>query len=207
MQQDALHQMLEHVRLLPVIRTASAEAAVELGRELMAAGLSFLEVSWTTPDAARAVEALRDAGATVGAGTILDLGRAREAAAAGAEFLVAPTFAPEVGRWAEEQRLAYLPGVLTPEESLRAYQAGFRLQKLFPAATVGPGHLKAMQEVFGGVRYVPTGGIGWADAPTWIAAGAVAVGMGGAIRRGPHASIRENLAAFRAAVAAAREAG
>lgn len=207
MHQDAFQQTLERVRLLPVIRTASAEAAVELGRELIAAGLTFLEVSWTTPGAARAVAALRSTGATVGAGTILDPDMADEAVESGAEFLVAPTFSPDVGRFAQDRRVAYLPGVLTPEESLRAYRAGFVLQKLFPASTVGPRHMQALQEVLVGVRYVPTGGIGWGDAPAWIGAGAVAVGMGGAIRRGPGSSIRENLAAFRAAVGSAREAG
>jgi 2-dehydro-3-deoxyphosphogluconate aldolase/(4S)-4-hydroxy-2-oxoglutarate aldolase len=204
--QDAFARTLEAVRLLPVIRTGSADAAVALGQELLAAGLTFLEVSWTTPEAARAVKALASVGATVGAGTILDPDMADEAVGAGAEFLVAPTFSPEVARFAQNRKLAYLPGVFTPEESLRAYRAGFVLQKLFPAATAGPQHLKALREVFGGVRYVPTGGIGWHDAPAWIAAGAVAVGMGSAIRRGG-GSIRENLQAFQAAVHAAREAG
>jgi 2-dehydro-3-deoxyphosphogluconate aldolase/(4S)-4-hydroxy-2-oxoglutarate aldolase len=75
-------------------------------------------------------------------------------------------------------RLA-IPGVLTPSEVASALLLGADAVKLFPASTVGPAHMKALFGPFPGLRVVPTGGITIASAGTWLAAGAVAVGLGG----------------------------
>jgi 2-dehydro-3-deoxyphosphogluconate aldolase/(4S)-4-hydroxy-2-oxoglutarate aldolase len=51
--------------------------------------------------------------------------------------------------------------------------------KLFPAAAVGVGYLKQIAGPFPDIAFVPTGGVSASTAGDWIAAGAVAVGMGG----------------------------
>jgi 2-dehydro-3-deoxyphosphogluconate aldolase/(4S)-4-hydroxy-2-oxoglutarate aldolase len=51
--------------------------------------------------------------------------------------------------------------------------------KLFPASTVGVGHLKALFGPFPGLQVIPTGGISPATAGEWLSAGALAVGLGG----------------------------
>jgi 2-dehydro-3-deoxyphosphogluconate aldolase / (4S)-4-hydroxy-2-oxoglutarate aldolase len=72
-----------------------------------------------------------------------------------------------------------LPGVFTASELGAALGAGAEAVKLFPAGTGGPGHMRALLGPFPGVPVVPTGGIGLDDVGTWLAAGALAVGVGG----------------------------
>ena len=50
---------------------------------------------------------------------------------------------------------------------------------MFPAAAVGPSYLKQIAGPFPEIPIVPTGGVSAETAADWIAAGAVAVGMGG----------------------------
>jgi 2-dehydro-3-deoxyphosphogluconate aldolase/(4S)-4-hydroxy-2-oxoglutarate aldolase len=180
---EEFERQLAEVRLLPVLRAKDAETAVQLGVRLRRAGLSLVEVSWTTPRAADAVRELRRVHPVVGAGTVLTAAMAEEALEAGAAFLVAPTYSPEVAALARESGAAYLPAAYTPQEVYRVLEAGWPCVKLFPASTGGISHMKAMQEVFPSVRFVPTGGISVAQAAEWVRAGALAVGAGGALHR------------------------
>ena len=71
------------------------------------------------------------------------------------------------------------PGALSPTEIRAAWAAGASAVKLFPAAAVGTGYLKQIAGPFPDIPFVPTGGVSAETAGEWIAAGAVAVGMGG----------------------------
>jgi len=51
--------------------------------------------------------------------------------------------------------------------------------KLFPAAAVGVGYLRQIAGPFPDIPLVPTGGVSAQTAGDWLAAGGVAVGMGG----------------------------
>jgi 2-dehydro-3-deoxyphosphogluconate aldolase/(4S)-4-hydroxy-2-oxoglutarate aldolase len=68
---------------------------------------------------------------------------------------------------------------MTPSEVAAASRTGAIVVKLFPASTVGVGHLKALFGPFPGLQVIPTGGISPATAREWLSAGAVAVGLGG----------------------------
>jgi 2-dehydro-3-deoxyphosphogluconate aldolase/(4S)-4-hydroxy-2-oxoglutarate aldolase len=74
-----------------------------------------------------------------------------------------------------------LPGVLTPSEAMRAMDAGAQALKLFPASAVGPGFLRALLGPLPELAVVPSGGVGPGNAREWLAAGAIAVGIGGAL--------------------------
>jgi 2-dehydro-3-deoxyphosphogluconate aldolase/(4S)-4-hydroxy-2-oxoglutarate aldolase len=68
---------------------------------------------------------------------------------------------------------------LSPTEIHAAWSAGASAVKLFPAVAVGPSYLRLITGPFPDIHIVPTGGISAENASQWIAAGAVAVGMGG----------------------------
>jgi 2-dehydro-3-deoxyphosphogluconate aldolase/(4S)-4-hydroxy-2-oxoglutarate aldolase len=59
---------------------------------------------------------------------------------------------------------------MAPSELVTAWDAGAAAVKLFPASTVGPGHLEAVREL----RVVATGGIAPEDIGAWLRAGALA---------------------------------
>jgi 2-dehydro-3-deoxyphosphogluconate aldolase/(4S)-4-hydroxy-2-oxoglutarate aldolase len=112
---------------------------------------------------------------------VLDAGQARDALAAGAAFLVTPAACPDVVEEAVRRNVPALPGAFTPGEILAAWRAGASAVKIFPAATGGPGHIRDLRGPFPDISLVPTGGIGVADAAVYLAAGAVAVGLGSAL--------------------------
>lgn len=181
-------------RVVGIVRADDADAAVRASEQLIGAGLSVVEVAFTTPGAVEAIRELtRRAhnGAVIGAGTVLDETSARLAILAGARFLVAPNVDASVIATGHRYDVAVLPGAHTVTETLQAMEAGADAVKFFPASTGGPAALKDLRGPLPHVPFIPTGGISVDQAPAWIAAGAVAVGLGSALTKGSEAEIGE----------------
>ncbi|CAM5548962.1 bifunctional 4-hydroxy-2-oxoglutarate aldolase/2-dehydro-3-deoxy-phosphogluconate aldolase [Kitasatospora aureofaciens] len=166
-------------RTLAIVRGSNRDAALRTVLVLAEEGITAAEVSLTTPDALWVIEqARRELGphATLGAGTVLTGEDAARAADAGASFLVTPGFSEDLRRRTSE--LPWLIGALTPSEVISANENGALAVKLFPASLGGPGYLRALRDPFPGVPFIPVGGVDAALALTYLAAGAVAVGVG-----------------------------
>ena len=151
------------LRVIPVVEIPRVEDAVPLARALVDAGLPCAEITFRTASAAQAIEAIATSvpDIRVGAGTVVTVAQAEAALAAGASFIVAPGFDPAVVDFAVEHGVPIVPGVCTPTEVGMALGRGLSVLKLFPAeAAGGVAYLKALAAPFGGVRFVPTGGIG-----------------------------------------------
>ena len=72
-----------------------------------------------------------------------------------------------------------MPGIATATEAFTAVRHGATELKLFPAATYGSGHLKALKSVLPkNVKIYPVGGIGSQDIAEWLASGADGFGFG-----------------------------
>jgi 2-dehydro-3-deoxyphosphogluconate aldolase/(4S)-4-hydroxy-2-oxoglutarate aldolase len=198
--------------LLAVVRAADAAGARTVARSLVAGGLRFIELTLTTPGVLGIVEALRSelpGDATVGLGSIRSADDARDARAAGAQFLVSPHADPVLVEAMLATELPALPGALTPTEVAGALAAGAQAIKIFPASTVGPGHVKALRGPFPELLAVPTGGISLADVGAWFDVGVVAIGAGSELTRLPPASgaagLERQARAWRSAVDLARD--
>jgi 2-dehydro-3-deoxyphosphogluconate aldolase / (4S)-4-hydroxy-2-oxoglutarate aldolase len=180
-------------RCMGIIRAGSADEAISAGRALADGGVTIVEVAFTTPDAQAAIEALRSAcpSATIGAGTVLDAAAAFAAVRAGAQFLVSPLVADDVLRTGHRYGVAVFPGAATPTEINSAMELGADAVKLFPAASLGIGYMRAVAAALPQVPFIPTGGITADDAQQWLDAGALAVGVGGHLTRGDPAGIEE----------------
>jgi 2-dehydro-3-deoxyphosphogluconate aldolase/(4S)-4-hydroxy-2-oxoglutarate aldolase len=169
---------LKAQRLLAILR-GNRQVIVSTGLTLIECGISCLEVSLTSESALVAIEELSSkAGADVliGAGTVLTADDARRAASAGAQF----TVTPGLGAGAESSRAAGLPvlgGALTPTEVSAAAMTCAAV-KLFPASIGGPAYLGALRAPFPDVPFVPVGGVDAELMGAYLAAGAVAVGVG-----------------------------
>ncbi|GAA3941589.1 bifunctional 4-hydroxy-2-oxoglutarate aldolase/2-dehydro-3-deoxy-phosphogluconate aldolase [Actinomadura viridis] len=170
-------------RVLGIIRSDGVEGAVRAAETAIGAGIHTVEVSLTTPGALAAIERLAAAhpAVRVGAGTVLDEAAARAAVAAGARFLVSPSLHRGVVRTAHRYGIAVIPGAATPTEWVRAMEMGADAVKLFPASAYSPAALRDMLAALPQVPVVPTGGVSLTSAPGWIAAGAVACGIGSAL--------------------------
>lgn len=178
---DALAR-LAAARFVPVLRTAAADTALAAARALLAGGCATVEVAFTTPDAAAVLRALAAEGHFVGAGTVLERAQAVAAVEAGARYLVSPVTDQALLAWAAAHDVLCVPGALTPGEVVAAMRAGAPVIKLFPVDSVGgPRYLTRLREPLPGARFLPTGGITLELAPDYLAAGAIAVGVGGAL--------------------------
>ena len=183
----------EDDRVLAILRyreTCDLGAVVDA---LRAGGIRSIEVTADTPGALDEVGRARREDAPIGAGTIRTVEEARAFADAGAGFLVSPGLDPEIVREGLERGVPTMSGVLSPTEIMAAVAAGANVVKLFPASLGGPGYLAALRGPFPEVRFVPTGGIAVSDVPTWLAAGAVCVGLGSSVVGGAAPRTRADL--------------
>ena len=170
--------------LLAVVRGQSRAAALEVVATLVKGGVLGIEITFTTPDAERVMEDLRDEYGErilLGAGTIEEPVQVEQAVASGATFLVSPGCDPDLVSLMLETGLAVMPGILTPTELMLARRLGVETFKLFPGSVGGPAYLKALRGPFPGAVLIPTGGVSQENVHDWFAAGAFAVGAGGAL--------------------------
>lgn len=190
----ALVARLRALRVVPVIVIDDPDHAVPLANALADGGLPCAEVTFRTPAAAEALRriVLERPDFVVGAGTVLTVEQADQAAAAGASFAVAPGLNPRVVQHCQAIGLPMMPGVCTPSEIERAMEMGLRAMKFFPAEPAGGiGYLKAVAAPYGDLAFMPTGGVSrdnllgylefkrvaacggsWMAPSDWIAAGA-----------------------------------
>lgn len=166
---------LGQLRVVPVAVVADAATAAPLGAALKAGGLPCVEVTLRTPAAMEALSILaEDLGLIVGAGTVTRAEQVLPAVLAGARFVVSPGFSPSVVAACQEAGIPVLPGVATATEVLMALDAGLNCVKFFPAeAAGGLPALSALSAPYGGVRFVPTGGITVETMPSYLAHPAV----------------------------------
>ena len=175
-------ERLHTAQAVAVVRARDGEEALRIVEALAAGGLRAIELTFTTPGVAEAlVEARRllDAETLLGAGTITTPDQAEAAAAAGVDFLVMPHLDPPLLERMLATGLLTIPGALTPSEIAAALRCGAEAIKLFPASTVGVGHMQALFGPFPGLHVMPTGGVTVGNAREWLDAGAIAVGLGG----------------------------
>jgi 2-dehydro-3-deoxyphosphogluconate aldolase / (4S)-4-hydroxy-2-oxoglutarate aldolase len=168
--------------IIAVVRAPSLEQGRIIVAGLARAGVDAIEITMTVPNAIDLIEEFRDLDTVIGAGTILTVAQCRDALAAGATFIVAPSTNLEVLSVAHAADAAYIGGALTPNEVEATERAGSDAVKIFPIATVGgPDYLKALREPYPELRAVVSGGVTVADIPKYVSAGAYAICLGGAI--------------------------
>ena len=164
------------------VRLDDGTQVLDVCRAAMHGGLRVLELTLTTPRALETVSTLAEEGdAIVGGGTVLSAEEARAVAAVGGQFVFSPVFQPEVVDEAHLRGLLAVPGTASPSEILAAHRHGARMIKAFPAAALGgPGYVRAVRGPLPDVALVPTSGPTAETIAEYFAAGAVAVGVGGA---------------------------
>jgi len=166
--------------LVPVVVLQEAGDAGLLADALVAGGLPVAEVTFRTAAAADAIRVIADRGdVLVGAGTVLTAAQVDQAVAAGARYVVSPGTSRAVVERCGEHGILALPGAVTATEVQAALELGLDTVKFFPAGTSGgAAAIKALAAPFGGVSFVPTGGISPANLAEYLAVRSV-VAVGG----------------------------
>jgi 2-dehydro-3-deoxyphosphogluconate aldolase / (4S)-4-hydroxy-2-oxoglutarate aldolase len=170
--QAKIAALFKQAVVIPVLTIEKVEHAVPLAKALVAGGVRTLEVTLRTDAAVAAAKAIiaEVPDAIVGIGTILNPDDLERARALGAKFGISPGLTPDLLKAAAASGLPFAPGIATASELMQALAAGFDTVKFFPAEQAGGiKALRALAGPFPHVRFCPTGGIGEANAATWLA--------------------------------------
>ncbi|MDG0808483.1 bifunctional 4-hydroxy-2-oxoglutarate aldolase/2-dehydro-3-deoxy-phosphogluconate aldolase [Cohnella rhizosphaerae] len=181
-EQSELMKSLAASKIVAIIRGIAEDKGDATAEALAEGGVVFLEVTLNTDGALGMISRFREryeGRMRIGAGTVLDLGQAKEAAAAGAEYIISPNLDLEVVRFGVEQGIEVWPGTMTPTEIVAAYKAGATAVKVFPLGSLGIGYLKEIRAPLNHIPMVATGGVNLQNIRSVLDAGAVAVGLGG----------------------------
>jgi len=214
-QRHACFDRLLETGVVGILRGVPADPTVDVADALVSGGVDTIEVTADTDGALDTIDRLRDAfdrsELVVGAGTVLDAETAGAALRAGAEFVVTPSFDPGVVETCNRYGAVVVPGVMTPSEAVAAYEAGADALKVFPASTLGPGHIRSLKGPLPQLPLVPTGGVSLDNVTAFIEAGADGVGVGSslvdsdAVAAEDYGALTDRAASFRSAVESARQ--
>ncbi|MGA2131440.1 MAG: bifunctional 4-hydroxy-2-oxoglutarate aldolase/2-dehydro-3-deoxy-phosphogluconate aldolase [Bryobacteraceae bacterium] len=172
---------IEEIGVIPAIRVPSAEDARFAAEAIYQAGLPIAEITLTISGALDLISSLVHdfPDMVVGAGTVVDVDKARRAIAAGARFITSTGLDVSVVGLAAEEDVLVLPGALTPTEIINAWKAGADFVKVFPCASLGgDSYIRAMKAALPQIRLIAGGGVQQHTAGSYILAGASAVGVG-----------------------------
>jgi 2-dehydro-3-deoxyphosphogluconate aldolase / (4S)-4-hydroxy-2-oxoglutarate aldolase len=175
-------ERLEQSGIVPVLRARTEREGYALVEALVAGGIQVMEVTMTVPGAIDLLGALKKEYGDrllLGAGTVTTAEQALATIDVGAEFVVSPSFHPDVVEVTKARGRVSIPGALTPTEVITAWTADADYVKIFPCSAVGgPSYLRSLLAPFPDLRLIPTGGVTLDTAAEFLKAGARALGIG-----------------------------
>ena len=174
---DKIMEELSRIGIVPVIKINDAGKAADLAQALKRGGIPCAEVTFRTAEAAKAIKNITDTveDVIVGAGTVTTVEQVDLALESGAKFIVAPGFNEKIVKYCMEKGVPVFPGVQTPSEIERAMELGLKTLKFFPAEQSGGiAMIKALSGPYGGIRFMPTGGITEANINDYLALDCIA---------------------------------
>ena len=148
--------------VVPVVVLEDAKDAVPTAKAMLAGGIDVMEITFRTAAAADSIKAVAQEcpDMVVGAGTVVNLEQCKLAVECGAKFIVSPGYDEETVAWCCDNGIPVTPGCVTPTEIMMALKHGLKVLKFFPANVYGGlSAIKSLAGPFGGVKFIPTGGV------------------------------------------------
>lgn len=176
--------MVKESYVIAIIRGVEKRDIIPVAEALYNGGIKVVEITMNTNGAPEMISLLNEkfgGRLYIGAGTVLDVEEARKAQDAGAKYFITPNVDEEVIRFALENNIDILPGVMTPTEVVNAYKVGAKMVKVFPTSILGSNYIKELQGPLSHIPMVAVGGVRPENVADFIRAGAVGVGVGGSL--------------------------
>jgi 2-dehydro-3-deoxyphosphogluconate aldolase/(4S)-4-hydroxy-2-oxoglutarate aldolase len=172
--------------MLPLYFNADETVSIEVLRAISKAGIRAVEYTNRGEAALKNFKKLVEVknsempGMLLGVGTIKTVQQAKDYVNASADFLVSPSFMPDIVDYANSINIFYAPGCMTPSEINAAENKGITFIKLFPGNLLGPEFVSSIKDIFPKLLFMPTGGVDTTkeNIEGWFKAGVCAVGMG-----------------------------
>lgn len=168
-----------------ILRGYETKQVLSVVEQLVGTRVNSIEVASNSPHAMESIAAARKefgAEVHVGAGTVKNAELARQAIAAGAEFMLSPImFTQEIFDLAKEAGVITVPAAFSPTEIQKMIDMGADIVKVFPAGQLGPDYLKAVQAPLGKLPLMVVGGVNVANVQSYFDKGATYAGIGSGI--------------------------
>ena len=148
--------------VVPVVVLEDAKDAVPTAKAMLAGGIDVMEITFRTAAAADSIKAVAQEcpDMVVGAGTVINLEQCKLAVECGAKLIVSPGYDEETVAWCCDNGIPVTPGCVTPTEIMMALKHGLKVLKFFSANVYGGlSAIKSLAGPFGGVKFIPTGGV------------------------------------------------
>lgn len=177
-------EKLQASPVIAVIRSPDIQIGRKMAIAVAAGGIKSIEITANSDQPWELIELLKAElpKCSIGTGTVLSLADVRNAVACGAEYIFTPHLDTSLVQMAIKSNIEIVPGALTPTEIITAWQTGATAIKVFPIQAVGgTDYLRVLQGPIGQIPLIPSGGVTVNNAPDFIAAGAIAVGLSGCL--------------------------
>jgi 2-dehydro-3-deoxyphosphogluconate aldolase/(4S)-4-hydroxy-2-oxoglutarate aldolase len=185
-QKEVLLQLIPEQGILPLYFYKDTEVSLGVLKAFYNAGIRTVEYTNRGEAALQNFRKMRELcdrelkEMYLGIGTIKNAEMAKTFIDAGADFIICPGLIEEVAKVADENKMLWVPGCMTPSEIIRAENLGAKMIKLFPGNILGPQFMSAIKPLFPDLLFMPTGGVDLdkENIANWLKAGVCAVGMG-----------------------------
>lgn len=190
MDAEKVRNEMQCKRIVAIIRGVGSAECVPVAEALLKGRVNLMEITFdqmrpsSWPDTALAIQKLADfldGRGYVGAGTVLSAKQVQMAYDAGAQFIISPDSNEAVIKRTKELGMVSIPGALTPTEMEQAYTWGADFVKIFPAANLGAGYIKAICSPCGHIPLMAVGGIDAGNLREFLNAGCIGAGIGGTL--------------------------
>lgn len=174
--------------VVAVVRGTTKEIGVRISESCINGGINAIEITYTNKFANEIIKELSEKymnceDTVIGAGTVLDAETARMAILAGAQYIVSPSFNKETAKLCNRYNVPYIPGVMTINEIVSAYESGIDIIKLFPGNVFRQDYISSVKAPLPYVNIMVTGGVNLENISEWSKAGAAIVGIGGELNK------------------------
>lgn len=167
-----LTKQIFEIGVVPLIVLEDVQDAVPLAKALVKGGIPVAEVTFRTDAALDIIKEIAQNVPQIilGAGTVHNVKNAQLAIEAGAKFIVTPGFNAEVIAYCVQNNIDVLPGCVSPADIEQALSFGLDTVKFFPAEAYGGiKTLKTLAGPYGGVQFMPTGGVNTENMADYLA--------------------------------------
>jgi 2-dehydro-3-deoxyphosphogluconate aldolase / (4S)-4-hydroxy-2-oxoglutarate aldolase len=179
---------LEKIGIVAVVRGTTKEMGINISESCIKGNVKAIEVTYTNKFANEIIKDLTEKyedreDVVIGAGTVLDAETARMAIMAGAKYIVSPSFSFDTAKLCNRYNVPYIPGVMTVNEVVTAYESGVDVVKLFPGSAFKESYVGAVKGPLPHANIMVTGGVNLNNLENWVKAGVDIIGIGGELNK------------------------
>lgn len=180
-----LNELKKHRGIVAILRGVRPDEVEAIAEELIAKGITLIEVPLNSPDPYDSIERLiklAKGRALVGAGTVLNTEAVEQLSDLGSQLVISPNTNTDVIRRTRELNMFSMPGVFTATDAFNALDAGAQMLKFFPADILGPAGISGVKAVLPvGTEIAAVGGVGEGSFAGYRAKGIHNFGIGGTL--------------------------